>query len=66
MKTIAFNNRSNLLRGLFLLAAVGGLYYFRKQGGSMSHLFTKGSKSLSSARTWIKQTAPSISQNARA
>lgn len=56
MKTIAFNGQgrqSGMFRTLFVVAALGGLYYFRRQGGSVADLLAKGTKGLSSARKWV-------------
>ena len=63
MKTIAFNQqgqRGGFLSGLFVLAAIGALYYYKKQGGSFTQLIENGAKGLTSARDMINKVAPSV------
>jgi hypothetical protein len=59
MKTVALNNRT-AVRGFFVLAALAGLYYFRRQGGTVSSLVTRGTDVLGSARGMINRVAPSV------
>ncbi len=59
MKTIAFNGSSrNIGRALFVIAALGGLYYMRRSGKSMSDLLAVGTDGLKQARGLINRVAP--------
>jgi hypothetical protein len=41
MKTIAFNrSRGSMFTTVFVLGALGALYYYRRSGGKMSELFS--------------------------
>jgi hypothetical protein len=60
MKTIAFNGKRNMAGAFLVLAALGGLYYFRRQGKSVSDLLTAGTDSLKQARNYINRVAPSV------
>ena len=69
MKTIAFGKQpalqqtsgnSILFRSLFVLAALGGLYYFRRRGGSVGDLWSAGRQGIDQARDFINRTAPSV------
>ena len=64
MKTIAFNGNGNAnwARAFFVVAALGGLYYFRRQGGSVSDLLAKGTDGLKQARTMISRVAPPLAK----
>ena len=59
MKTIAFGRQGGIFKGMFVLAALGGLYYFRRQGGTVSDLWAKGTQGLNQARGLISRVAPS-------
>jgi hypothetical protein len=62
MKTVAFNgSRKNIARTLFVLAALGGLYYMRRQGKSARSLMEDAKSGLKSARGFIGRAAPMIS-----
>lgn len=63
MKTVALNNRT-AVRSFFVLAALAGLYYFRRQGGSFSSLAARGTDAIGAARTWVNKVAPSVADKA--
>ncbi|RYZ64291.1 MAG: hypothetical protein EOP05_22270 [Proteobacteria bacterium] len=59
MKTVALNNRT-AVRSFFVLAALAGLYFYRRQGGTVSALAARGTDALGTARQWINKVAPSV------
>lgn len=63
MKTVATNNRSLLTAG-FVLAALGALYFYRRQGGTASALLARGTDAVNTARGFINRVAPSVDSTA--
>ncbi|HVK61383.1 MAG TPA: hypothetical protein VM432_07525 [Bdellovibrionales bacterium] len=59
MKTI---RRSNMAGVFFVIAALGALYFYRRQGGDYSELMKKGQDRLRSLREQINRRAPSVSR----
>jgi hypothetical protein len=60
MKTVSIGG-SNTTRVLFVLAALGAIYFYRRRGGSVSALMSRASDGVQSARGMINRTAPSTS-----
>ena len=62
MKTVAYNGSGrNVARVLFVLAALGGLYYLRRQGKSIGQIATLGVTGFQAAKGLIDRVSPSIS-----
>lgn len=61
MKTIAYNgSKKNLGRALFVIAALGGLYYLRRQGKSMTSIVSAGAAGFKAAQGLVGRVAPSV------
>jgi hypothetical protein len=66
MKTISFNGpNKHFGKVFFVLAALGGLYYMRRQGKSMSSLLTAGTAGLKAAQDLVGRVAPSVASGMR-
>lgn len=65
MKTVALNNKT-AVRSFFVLAALAGLYFYRRQGGSFSALAARGTDAIGAAKTWVNKVAPSVAEQADA
>lgn len=62
MKTVSIGG-SNTTRVLFVLAALGAFYFYRRNGGSVSALLNRGADGVRSAREMIMRKAPSAVEN---
>ena len=65
MKTVALNNKT-AVRSFFVLAALAGLYFYRRQGGTVSALAARGTDALGTARNWINKVAPAVGEQIEA
>lgn len=63
MKTVAITGNRNIARIFFVLAALGGLYYLRRSGKSVSQLLEAGTDGLQQARGFINRVAPSTTSS---
>lgn len=54
MKTIAMN-RTNTTRALFVLAALGAFYFYRRQGGSVNALWSRGADAIRTGREMLSE-----------
>ena len=57
MKTIAFDrsNRGLNWTALGLIAGLVGLYFYRRQGGTMNDLWQRGSQRVNTARDYLNK-----------
>ena len=63
MKTIRVGNaRNRNLFSLVLLAGLGALYYYQRNGGKISDLLSQGVSGVKSVRSKIAEIAPSVSE----
>jgi hypothetical protein len=56
--------RGNYGRIFFVLAALGALYFYRRQGGDVRGLVSRGTGLIRSGRDFIATRAPSVTQSA--
>lgn len=61
MKTVT---RGNFGRIFFVLAALGAVYFYRRQGGDVRGLVNRGTDLLRTGREFIATRAPSVTQSA--
>lgn len=62
MKTVTAG-RGYFGRVFFVLAALGAVYYYRRQGGSVRGLLDRGVSMIGPVRDFIATKAPSVTQS---
>ena len=62
MKTINVG-RGNYGRIFFVLAALGALYFYRRQGGSLRELYQRGVGMIGPVRDFIAENVPSTTSS---